>query len=859
MGVVYRARDTKLQREVALKLLPENFAKDPDRLSRFQREAQLLASLNHPNIAHIYGLEDVDGSGCIAMELVEGETLSERLKNGPLPIEDAIEIAKQVADALAAAHERGIVHRDLKPANIKVTPSGSVKVLDFGLAKALSAKTSDPSLTSMPTTVGGSIAGTVVGTPGYMSPEQARGREVDARTDIWAFGCVLYEMLTARHAFDGETATDIMAKIVTSQPDLNLLPTQTPVPLRMLLASTLNKNSQQRLQHIGDMRLFLDQTLVPSTQQATASPERRTMRGNLLTAVLGLALIGALIPAVLYFRRPSVDLPVMRFDVTVPGIIGNPVVSPNGQRIAFLAQAADGQRNLWVRPIGSDKAEQLPLAGAETTVNGMVWSPDSRRLLFFAGGKLRKIDASGGSAQIVCDAGAGARGFTWNKDGVILFGRSDNLIVRVSDSGGEVKPVLTLDASQKETLQGLPVFLPDGNHFIYASVRAENSGIFVASLDSKTPPSRILASTLFRTFGFDYASGYLLTAFDGKLTAQRFDVGALKLQGEPINVEEIDAGFSVSDAGLLIFRKPASAEANNKQLVWFDREGRQVGQVAAPNNYGGIEFSPDGNRVSVNIVSNNNDDIWVMDLSRGVPSRITYDPARDWTAQWSPDGSRLAFGSAGRNANGASQIYQKSSSGVGTEEMIPTDGSAVPVNWSPDNKYILFSRANKGNVNDTWLLPLFGDRKPKPFLESPFDKIQAQVSPDSRWVAYSTNESGAFQIVVQSFPDPNGGKWQISVDGGVEPRWKHDGRELYYLAPDGKLMSVSIKGDRGIEAGRPTTLFQTGLTVNRARPDRDRHYDITRDGQRFLFVIPAGRGNTTTATVLVNWSTLFKQ
>jgi len=364
-----------------------------------------------------------------------------------------------------------------------------------------------------------------------------------------------------------------------------------------------------------------------------------------------------------------------------------------------------------------------------------------------------------------------------------------------------------------------------------------------------------------RTNGFAYAEpGYLLMAMEGKLTAQQFDASALKLQGDPVTIaDDIEGSFSVTDTGLLMFRKIAPDP--NKQLQWYDRQGRQLGTVGTPANYGGIDLSPSQDHVSVDITANNNRDVWVLDLARGIPSRITFDRASDWSAQWSPDGNRLAFASAGRSTGtvqGTTQIYQKSSSGVGTEELVQTDGGiSIPSSWSPDDKYIVFSRT-KGNYNDTWLLPLFGDRKPRPFLETPFDKIQMRVSPDARWIAYTTNESGAFQIVVQSFPDPNGAKLQISAEGGVEPKWRHDGRELYYLGFDGKLMSVSLKADRTLEAGKPTVLFQTSLTVNRVRPDRDRHYDVSHDGQRFLIATPEAR-TITPVTVLVNWPSLVKK
>jgi eukaryotic-like serine/threonine-protein kinase len=669
-------------------------------------------------------------------------------------------------------------------------------------------------------------------------------------------------MLTGRLAFEGETATDIMARIVTGQPDLNLLPSGTPPSIRALLAATLNKNVQHRLQHIGDMRLFLDENLFPSVEK-TAEAVSGGKKQFALVAALAVALVMALILAVLYFRRAPADTTAMRFGISIPGLVNNAVaISPDGQRIAFIVQSDDGQRSLWVRPIDSEKAQQV--SGTENAP-AFLWSPDSRYLAFLSAGKLKKIDPSGGSAQVICDV-AGARFFTWNRTGTILFGRSsDNVIVSVADTGGEVKPVTRLDASRKEGFHGLPVFLPDGNRFLYAAAGGvpDTSGIYVASLDSKTAPTRVVPLSIVRFTGMAYAPpGYLVYAVEGKLIAHRFDPEAAKVEGDPMTLsDDIDGGFAVTDTGLLTFRKNAPSNASNKQLTWFDREGRQVQQIGAMANYGGIELSPTGDRLAVDIVTDNNRDIWVIDLARNVPSRITFDPANDWTASWSPDGSRLTFASAGRG-NQPQQIYQKSSSGVGVDELVATDGEpSIPAQWSPDNKFIAFSRAQGGGSggNDMWLLPLTGDRKPRPFLQTPFDKIQARISPDARWIAYTTNESGSFQVVVQSFPDPNGGKWQISADGGVEPKWRHDGKELYYLALDGKLMSVPIKAARTFEAERPVPLFQTVLTVNRTRPDRDRRYDVTHDGQRFLIVTPGNRFGAVPVTVVVNWASAFKK
>jgi serine/threonine protein kinase/Tol biopolymer transport system component len=853
MGVVLRARDTKLLRDVALKVLPDHFADDPDRLSRLQREAQVLASLNHPNIAHIYGLEQIGTAGCIVMELVEGETLADRLKNGAVPLDEALEIAKQIADALAAAHERGIVHRDLKPANIKMTPNGTVKVLDFGLAKTLSGRSAEMALSMMATKIDSSVAGSVTGTVAYMSPEQARGKEVDARTDVWAFGCVLYELLTGRQAFHGDTFTDTVARIVTGQPDLDLLPPEVPSSVRLLLAATLNKSIQQRLQHIGDMRLFLDQKFFPTAEMpaaAAVSSQRPRSSKLWIAASFAAGLVVALALAALYMRSGTApNAPGMRFEIALPNYFGSLSISPDGQRIAYIAQPQGDNRALWIRPVGAETAQKL--AGTDKLTGGALWSPDNRYIAFISDGKLKKIDVTTAAIQVLCDAAAGP-GASWGRDGVILFVQK-NVIVRVPDGGGAVTPVTQLDASRKETLHALPAMLPDGKHFLYAIVSSvpENSGIFVSSLDDKTK-TRLLPLSSGRLNNLAFAPpGYLMLAGE-TLTAQRFDSSRLTLEGSPVAIADgIDGSLSVSNTGLLFYRK-ASATSADKQLTWYDHSGKSLGHVGEAANYGDVEISPKGDRVAVDTITNNNRDVWIIDIARGVPSRLTFDPLPDWTPVWSPDGSRIAFAS-GRNGT---HIYQKSSTGVGNDElMFKSDSSEIPVYWSPDGRYIVFSRLKPNGAAgvDTWLLSLSGSEpKASPFIESPFDKAQARVSPDGRWIVYATNDSGTYQIVVQSFPDPNGGKWQITAQGGIEPKWSRNGRELYYLAFDGKLMAVPIKSEPTFEAGTPIALFETPLTVNRNQSPRDRRYDVAVDG-RFLISVPLATAVSIPVTAVVNW------
>jgi Tol biopolymer transport system component len=546
----------------------------------------------------------------------------------------------------------------------------------------------------------------------------------------------------------------------------------------------------------------------------------------------------------------------MHFELNPPGIANLVQISPDGQRLAYQAQPGDEKRAIWVRTVSGDTAQKL--SGTEDVTAGPVWSPDSRYLAFFADGKLKKVDVASGTVQVIGNISPQTRGFTWSREGVILLARfSDNVIVRVADTGGAVEPVMPLDAGRKETIHAVPLFLPDGNHFFYAVVSEipENAGIFVGSLDGKTR-TRVMPLPN-RINGMAYVPpGYLILSGE-ILSAQRFDENRLTLEGKPIPIADAIDGFSVSNTGLLFYRR-ASAATPVRQLTWFDRTGKQEGQVGAPANYGGVELSPNGDRAAVDINTGGNRDIWVIDIARAVPSRITFDPSSDWSSSWSGDGSRLLFAS---NRGGSNKTYSKSSSGVGSEELVfGSDRSETPVNWSRDGKYVVLSRPKGGNTqnSDTWLLEMFGEKKATPFAESPFDKVHARVSPDSRWIAYATNDSGTYQIVVQSFPDPNGGKWQITAQGGVEPKWRRDGRELYYLALDGKLMAVPIKADQTFEAGTPTPLFETALPVNRNTPVRDRRYDVGPDG-RFLIAVPGAAGAPTAITAVVNWQARLAQ
>ena len=872
MGVVYRARDTQLQRQVALKLLPDHFADDSDRLNRFEREAQVLASLNHPNIAQIYGLEKAGNASCIVMELVEGETLADRLRRGPIPLDEAVEIAKQMVDALEAAHERGIVHRDLKPANIKRTPGGAVKILDFGLAKAARHPLpSEQGYSNSPTMMSGSLAGVILGTAPYMSPEQARGKDVDARTDIWAFGCVLYEMVSGKQVFAGETTTDVLARVLEGQPKWDALPAGTPSSIRMLLEWTLNKDPKQRLQHIGDTRMFLARPATIDKPAPVVVRDRSGRRGWFLAAALALVLAAAVVPVSLYFTRAPAELPVIRFEMPAPGFVPNsgPAISPDGQRVAYIA-ANDGKSTIWIRPIGSLTAQQLQ--GTENA-DGVFWAPDSHRLAFFADGKLKKTDVVGGGTQAFGNAPPVTAAGAWNRNGVILFGgfAAAGGIFRISDSGGESAPVTAVDASQGPLLQFFPRFLPDGRHFLFHTTDSLSGSMYLGSLDSKST-TRLMGISNFTPNGTNspaqYAQGYLLFSRERTLLAQPFDAARGTLSGEPLPVaENVGRDFSVSETGVLVYRTipGQSGQAAANHLSWLDRKGKPGGEIGTPDSVGSVGLFSDGRVVMDNIsVAGGSADIWVIDV-RGVPSKLTADnPGFDGYPVWSPDGSRIVFGSSREKGGGVlrSHLYQKSSNGVGAAEPLLPDESYdlnIPQDWPTAG--IVFGRVkiNALGVSDLWFLSM-PDKKPSLLLQNGFFNSQARVSPDGRYIAYTTNESGSPQIVVQSFPDLHQGKWQITAQGGTEPIWKRDGRELYYLALDSKIMAVSVKGDPTFQPGQSTELFQTTLMPE--VPPLAHRYAVSADGQRFVVASGSnapGGGGSTPITAVINWTATLRK
>jgi eukaryotic-like serine/threonine-protein kinase len=887
MGEVYRAHDPKLGRDVAIKVLPEAFARDAERMARFQREAKVLASLSHPNIATIYGLEDSGATRALVMELVEGPTLADRIKAGPVPVDEGVRIARQIADALEYAHERGIIHRDLKPANVKVTNDDAVKVLDFGLAKALESDIASIDISSSPTISRmATQAGVLLGTAAYMSPEQAKAKPVDRRADIWAFGCVLYEMLTGKVAFPGESVTDTLASIIKEEPNWKLLPATTPMRVRVLLQRCLQKDPRQRLRDIGDARISLDEVLSGAPEGAPSS--------GVITPIWRRALpwaIAATTAAVAFWApwriaATAARAEPIRFQIPVPEKVTPPPVplfalSPDGRQLAFAATGSDGVQRLWVR--GLDSLEVRPLLDSESTFLGLFfWSPDSRFIAFWDGRKLKKIAVSGGPAETLCDPTGLLTGGSWNRDGVIIFGGASGGLRRVSAAGGPALPLTAADSPSLADHHSGPSFLPDGRHFIYFRGGAsEKAGIYLGSLDAKPEEqnSTRLIATMFQAKYVpssdpdEVGLGYLLFIRDGALMAQPFDARRLELLGEPValagSIETIfeNPSFSASNNGVLAYR---TGSDQSRQLKWLDREGNSLGFAGDPANaFISVELSPDGTRATVtrNEASLTPTTVWLLDFARSTSARFTLGSEAGSDAVWSPDGSQIIFAS---DHQGQPGLYEKPASGATEEELLLKSSmfsisgypSAYPTSWSRDGRFLLYTVNDPKTKADLWVLPL-GDKKPFPFLGTEFNEADGRFSPDGRWVVYSSDESGRSEIYVRPFsPNPNAtatgaqGKWLISNNGGAHPRWGVDGKELYYLGLDGTLMAVDVSTSPAFRADVPKPLFrpplQSAFFVSRT-------WDVTADGKRFLFPAPTAQSQQAPFTVVLNWQTGLKK
>jgi Tol biopolymer transport system component len=864
MGEVYQAHDPKLGRDIAIKVLPEAFAHDPERLSRFQREAKMLAALNHPNIATIHGLEQSGGTSYLLMELVSGETIADRVKAGPLGIEEALKIAVQIAEALEAAHEKNIIHRDLKPANVKVTPEGKVKVLDFGLAKAFEGDAASEDISNSPTlSMAATMQGVILGTAAYMSPEQARGKVVDKRTDIWAFGCVLYELLTGKQAFTGEDTTEILAAVVKIEPDWNLLPTTTPPAVRMLLKRCLQKERTLRLRDAGDARIEIQEAVAaPAFAEPTAAVKGiRVLGRRALIFSLGIFVLGAVIASLATWNlKPAPSQPVTRTVIDLPpgqqlgGLNNGPAValSPDGSRLAYVA-IQGGTQQLYLRAM--DSLEAKPILGTEGAVNPF-FSPDGQWLGFLAEQKLKKVSVNGGAVLTLGDFGVLPSGASWGSQGNIAVAPTfTGVLQQVPDVGGTPQPLTSREKG--EVGHRWPDYLPGGKAVLFAAGTTNTNWsnvqvqVAVQSIRTGERWNLVKGGTQPR-----YAtSGHLVYAQGGNLMAALFDPKRLTTIGAAVPiVEGVEqspvsgaAQYSFSNTGSLVY-VPGSVQATQRKLVWVDRNGTEQSLAAAAHAYQYPRLSPDGRRVAVTIQEQGSQ-TWLYDLSRESLTRFTFEGNVNYGTAWTHDGKRIAFYS---DKEGPLNIFWQLADGSGGLERLTTsDNIHVPSSFSPDGQLLAFIEVNPTTGWDIWVLRL-GDRKAQPFLRTPFLESAPRFSPDGRWLAYVSNESGRFEIYVQPYPGP-GGKWQISTEGGTEPVWNPNGRELFYRSGD-KMMGAGITTQPSFTVGKPRILFEGKYVLN-PPPNTFPYYDVSPDGQRFLMLKPPEQAQAapTQINVVLNW------
>ena len=855
MGEVYRAKDTRLGRDVAVKVLPAHMSSSPELRQRLEREAKTISQLSHPHICMLHDVGHQNGTDYLVMEFLEGETLADRLAKGALPVEQALRIGTEIAGALDAAHRSGIVHRDLKPGNVMLTKTG-VKLLDFGLAKLAAPTTPVSQATSVPTALQESqpltSRGTILGTFQYMSPEQLEGKDADARSDIFAFGCVLYEMLKGQKAFTGKSQASLIGSIMnTEPPPISSIQPMIPPALDRVVKGCLAKEPEHRWSTAHDVMLQLQWVAEGGSAAGLPAPiaARRRSREKLAWGVAAALFLAAAGLGYGFLRRAPKPLRVVRFEVANPPAITTidaPKISPDGKTLAFNATDSGGKTQIWLRPLNALTAQPLP--GTEGTRRPF-WSPDSSYLAFVADGKLKKIDVTGGPPTKICDAPTGVDG-SWSPEGVILFdGTGTDPINRVPAAGGTPVVAVKADPEHKEIQVGWPEFLPDGRQYIYMVInqKAELNSYRIGSLDSKeTKPFAPAQSMLV------YApQGYLLFLKDRTLMAQPFDAKAIKTTGEPVPLaEQIGtdavglARFSVSRDGVLAYRTGESGS----RLLWMDRSGKEVDTLGDPGDYEDPAFSPSGDRLAFDLTDTRSGktDIWVRDLSRGVNSRFTFGQDNSFAPVWSPRGDAIVYAS---DRDGAFAIYQRATSGRGEEKlMVKSDALIIPMGFSPDGRFLAYQRQDRKTNWDLLLLPLTGEEKPVTFRATPFRDVQPRFSPDGRFIAYVANESGRNEVYVQSYPGP-GRTWQISTSGGSDPQWRRDGKELYYRGLDQKLMAVEIRGGDALEPGLPQLLFQSrvsiGLGSTKYLPDPT--------GQKFLFVAPLGRDAMTPTTVVLNW------
>jgi len=875
MGEGYRARDTHLNREVALKVLPERFALDPDRLARFKREAHILASLNHANIAAIYGLEGTTSVHALVLELVEGPTLADRLSRGAIPLDETLHIARQIAEALEAAHDNGVVHRDLKPSNIKLRPDGTVKVLDFGLAKAFDPGGEDADATQAPTITSPAHTrtGVILGTAAYMSPEQAKGKTADRRSDLWAFGCVLFEMLAGQRAFEGEGVSETIAGVLKSDVDWEALPSTTPASIHRLLRRCLAKERKDRIGDASTARLEIDAAHDGGARRVDDGRRAPVWRRTGVVWSAAALLLLTTIALGRFAFVGSKDTQVVRASLMPPdgttlGIrafaIGQALaiaLSPDGQHVAFLATSADGSRRVWIRKL--DEGASRPLTGTEGG-GRLFWSPDSRSIGFFADGKLKRVDIAGGPALTLCDSfGATAGGGTWNSSGTIVFSTSltatvPGILYRVSASGGTPTAVTSRSHNALDSRDAAPFFLPDGRHFLYSTLGAGTTpAVFVGSLD-EPGKTRLLDDVT----NAQYANGRLVYMRGTTLVAQPFDADRRIFTGEIMPIAEdvmVDpfsrmGMFSTSATGALAYESTAALPRS--QLTWFDRRGVRTGALGEVGDYNTVNISPDGKIALITRRDlTGNLDVWAIELSRGAQTRMTFDSADETQGIWSPDAMRIAYDST---RTGDLSLFEKSMTGSAKEDFHDTGQmKTYPTSWSRDGSFLIGNTpaGTPRTGNDIWVVPMTGDGKPYFFLQTAFNETRAQFSPDQHWIAYQSNESGRFEVYVARFPGA-GSRVQVSANGGTSPRWRRDGKELFYVSADSKMTAVEvIGGGSGFSVSTASPLFSVTI--------RDQFigipYDVSPDGQRFLINTFVDQTTPPSISLILNWPALIKK
>jgi serine/threonine protein kinase len=858
MGEVYKAKDTRLDRTVAVKVLPRHLSESSEVRQRFEREAKTISSLSHPHICALYDVGNQDGVEYLVMEYLEGETLADRLLKGSLPTEQTLRFGIEMADALDKAHRQGIVHRDLKPGNVMLTKSG-VKLLDFGLAKALLPSpggrgAGGEGLTSLPTMASTPLTqeGTILGTFQYMAPEQLEGKDADARTDIFAFGAVLYEMATGRKAFSGNSQASLISSIMSSEPPaISTLQPMTPPALDRVVRTCLAKDSEDRWQSAHDIASELSWIAQAGSQASVAAPVllRRRSRERVAWIIAAAAVLVAAWLGLSQLRHTAAPERPVRLSLSAPPkasfeFLDHLQVSPDGLRVAFVAYLPGGKRQLWVRPL--DSLSSRALAGTEGA-RDLFWSPDSRFLGFFADGKLKKIGATGGPPQVLCDAPE-PNGGAWSTEGIVFAPTALDALFRVPAAGGVPSPATRLDA--REEAHRYPSFLPDGRHFVFLadSWRTEDHFLRVGSLDS-LDSERLFQAVTNPVFA---PPSHLLFVRGGALLSQRLDPKSFKPLGDPVSVGEQlaemgpnhDFDFSASSNGVLVYR----SENPETQLVWFDRAGKRLGTAGESARHGGIELSPDGSRVVLMRLDADGRpaNLWLLDVSRGTTSRLTAGAASDLCPVWSPDGRRMIFSSM---RSGLGDLYERAAGpAAGDQLVLKSADQKCPMSWSSDGRFVLYTNESPKTKGDLWVLPMTGDRKPVPFAVTSFNERDAQFSPNGAWVAYSSDESGRREVYVQSFSDQTA-RYQVSSGGGERPRWRGDGKELFYIG-GGKLFAVEVKPAPSFQAATARELFHLP-------PGPD--YAITADGQRVLIAASVEEASSSPVTVVLHWTAELKR